>query len=349
MRRGLTLVELLTGLAVALTVLTAALGLLHQMGLVRRRQEAQEQLGSNAAWLLGTMGRELRQAGLGRPRSARAEPPEEPFPAPFLVGEATQVAFLADVPRPDSHFNGFSSFAASPLPALDSLSLLNELNGGCDVDLSGVACNTATSSHLFTSSPPGSGCRGATDARTCPWALGRYRDGEHLLVVSGSGRWVERRLDSPMEGVELLPLPPRRVLRLTSNIPIDLKEPGPNRAWVSTLDRVFYRLDDGRLQRKQCWGSVGSPIVLTGPGGLAEPCDPAGPDSGTDWETLAQGLAADALDVTYLDAAGNELTRPLPPEALPRVRRVQVRLRLEQSVAGEALTHEDTLTVAPRP
>jgi hypothetical protein len=343
--RGLTLVELITGLAVALAVLTAALGLLHQMGQVRRRQEVQEQLGSNAGWLLGTMGRELRQAGLGRPRSSRAEGTRELFPATFLIAEDTQVAFVADLPRPDSAFNGFSAFASAPFPTSTSLALMNELNGGCNVGSPLLACNSNDDSLLF--SDPGVGCSiGVPGARTCPWALGRYRDNEHLLVVGGSGRWVERQLGAPMQGGVGL----GRALRITTSLPTGLMEGGPSRAWVSTPDRVFYRLTPTgatrELQRMQCWGSVGSPATLAD---FRTGCDPGSAATGTGWETLATGLTPGALDFTYLDASGAALARPVPDEALPRVRRVVVRLTLEQSIAGTPQTHTDIITVLPRP
>ncbi len=347
--RGLTLIELMVGLAVALAVLTTALGLLHQMAQVRRRQEAQEQLGSTAGWLLGTMGRELRQAGLGRPKGTRAEGSGELFPSAFLIAEATQVAFVADLPRPDSAFNGFSTFAAEPLPSSDSLSLLNELNGGCDVGALLPFCDTGQTSLLFKGS--GDNCVAAPGtSRTCPWGLGRYRDDEYLLVVNGAGRWVERRLASPRFHTVGLGL--GQALHTTTSTPLShLEEGGVSRAWVSTPDRVFYRLTGtGELQRMQCWGSVGTPATLSGSGSLTEDCDPATPGGGTGWETLARGLTAPgALEFTYLDAAGNVLTPPVAAALLPRVRRVQVTLRMEQSVAGAVLTHEDTLTVAPRP
>jgi type II secretory pathway pseudopilin PulG len=346
--RGLTLIELMAGLAVALAVLTAALGLLHQMAQVRRRQEAREQLGSTAGWLLGTLGRELRQAGLGRPKSTRAEGTHELFPPTFLIAEATRVAFVADLPRPDSSFNGFSTFSADPLPTLDSLSLLNELNGGCDVGAALAFCDSSETSHLFKGS--GDNCVTApATSRTCPWGLGRYRDDEYLLVVSGAGRWVERQLASPKHhgvGIGV-----GQALHITTNMPAGLvDEAGVSRAWVSTPDRVFYRLTaGGELQRMQCWGSVGATATLSGAGSLTDDCDPANPATGTGWETLARNLAPNALQLTYRDAAGNVLTPPVAAALLPRVRRVEVTLRLQQSVAGATLDHVDTLTVAPRP
>jgi prepilin-type N-terminal cleavage/methylation domain-containing protein len=338
-QRGFTLIEVIVASGVGVIILLAVMGyLLH-----RSRTDHQEaQLGrlkQDASLVLGLLGRELRQAGLGRPTRARREGEGELFPGPLVLADETEMAFIADLPRPESSLNGLSTFAANqripPLPDR-GVALLNELNGGCDVDGSALsACRTDESSLLLA--PPGVDCRAAPKAApTCPWGLNKYQPGEWLVLVDGAGRWVERRIASSLFGSAA----GRLALVLEERLPMDFFDV-PNHGWVASLDRVFYRLEGDTIERKQCWGAAGSPATV---GGLSRPCS-ASREEGTSWEPLLRtAVPRKGLVFRYFDAQGLELRfLPLSIQDLRRVRRVEVTLRLSAPTSREPVTY-DTFT-----
>lgn len=341
-RRGFTLIEVLVASGVGVIILMAVIGaLLHRA----RRDQEEAQLGrlkQDASLVLGQLGRELRQAGLGRPTRARREGGEELFPGPLIAADRTTLAFVADLPRPDSSFNGVSAFVsnqgAPPLPDR-GVALLNELNGGCDVDGSApVACRTDEASLLLA--PSGEDCRTSPDsAPTCPWGLKKYRPGEWLVLVDGAGRWVERQVASTL----FANAAGRVALVLTERLPLDFFNV-PNRGWVASLDRVFYRLVDGTVERKQCWSGVGSPVTV---GDLSSPCRSS--MDGTPWEPLLRTATPQGFTFRYFDAQDVELQPlPLSPQDLRRVRRVEVRLRLASLTSRAPVTYDTFSSVALR-
>lgn len=336
--RGFTLVELLVAGGVGLVILTAAVGYLLHRSRMDQREAQLARLKRDASLLLGPWERELRQAGLGRPTRARLDGSQELLPGPLLAAGDTSLTFVADLPRPDTNFNGLSAFAANQtVPALpyNSVALLNELNGGCDVDASSpTACRTDASSLVLAG--PGQDCAAAlTAAPTCPWGLHKYRAGEWLLFVDGRGQWTQRQVHSDfVRGVG-----GRGALALDAALPAGFFDGAPNRGWATSLDRVHYRLTGSTVERKQCWNAYPSPAVLPA---VAQPC-PLSMD-GTDWEPLLSTVPANGLHFRYLDASGAALT-PLPLSAadLRRVRRVEVTLHLEAPAPGGPVTY-DTLT-----
>jgi prepilin-type N-terminal cleavage/methylation domain-containing protein len=341
-RRGFTLIEVLVASAVGLIILTGMMGYLVQRSR-RDQQEAQlAQLKQDASLLLGQLGRELRQAGLGRPTRARREGEGEIFPGPLLAASETSLAFAVDLPRPDASLNGLSAFAANqavpPMPDR-SVALLNELNGGCDVDSSSPsACRTDVASLLLM--PSGVDCLSSPgSAPTCPWGLKKYRPGEWLLLVDGVGRWVERRVSSSLYASSAS----RVALQLNEPLPGDFFDV-PNRGWVASVDRVFYRLREGTVERKQCWNMVGSPVTVSS---LSRPCS-SGVD-GTPWEPLLRTAEARGFTFRYFDVRGFEIARfPLSDEELRRVRRVEVQLRLRAPAPGEPVTYGTASSFALR-
>jgi prepilin-type N-terminal cleavage/methylation domain-containing protein len=341
-RRGFTLVEVLVASAVGLIILTGMMGYLVQR-LRRDQQEAQlARLKQDATLVLGQLGRELRQAGLGRPTRARGEGEGEIFPGPLIAADQTSLAFVADLPRPDASLNGLSSFAANqavpPMPDR-SVALLNELNGGCDVDGSSPSpCRTDVASLLLT--PSGVDClRSPGSAPTCPWGLKKYRPGEWLVLVDGMGRWVERQVSSSLYASA----GSRIALQLNERLPGDFFAM-PNRGWVASMDQVLYRLQSGAVERKQCWSTVGYSATASS---LSRPCSSA--VDGTQWEPLLRTAGTQGFTFRYFDVQGVELTRlPLSDADLRRVRRVEVRLSLSAPGPGEPVTYDTFTSVALR-
>ncbi|HZI06359.1 MAG TPA: prepilin-type N-terminal cleavage/methylation domain-containing protein, partial [Archangium sp.] len=233
--RGFTLIELLVGSAVALTVLAVAFAAFVRTTAMHRRQVELAEMKRGAALVLGQLGAELRQAGLGRPRHARAEGNGALFPPTFLIAQENQLAFLTDLPRRDSNFNGYSQLADDQSTALptNGIALLNELNGGCDISSATNHCSSSEESLLF---PPGAvdDCASSAASPTCPWGLNRYQGNEFLIVANTKGNWVERQLQSSLHAEVS---GGRRTLVLEDSLPPDLLS-GANRGFVSTPDRV---------------------------------------------------------------------------------------------------------------
>jgi hypothetical protein len=118
----------------------------------------------------------------------------------------------------------------------------------------------------------------------------------------------------------------------------------PNRGWVASVDQVFYRLQNGAVERKQCWSAAGYSVTART---LARPC--SSPADGTEWEPLARTAGAEGFTFRYFDAQGFELTRlPLSDSDLRRVRRVEVRLSLSAPAPGEPVTYDTFTSVALR-
>ncbi|HEX8819076.1 MAG TPA: hypothetical protein VF794_04055, partial [Archangium sp.] len=293
--RGFTLIELLMTSVVAIIMLSAALALFVRGVTQQQEQRRMSEMKRSAALVMGQLTTELRQAGLGRPRGQRVGTGSglgNVFPASILVAEAHRIGFLTDLPRPDSTFNGFSQIAgdqAIPRPE-KGLALLNESNGSCDVVEGTGFCTTDTASQLFdysTTSAATNCANNPEEARTCPWALNRYKTSEFIIVADSMGRWVERQISPSSLYMNVAdPGPPagiRYVLQLTDVVPEELVSSGANQGYISTPDRVFFQLNNGWWERKQCWGSVGlgSPTLS-----LHTPCaDPTatGTATGTAW------------------------------------------------------------------
>lgn len=341
--RGFTLVEVLVAGAVGLVILASAIGYLVHRSRVDAREKQLARLKRDASLLLGQLERELRQAGLGRPTRTRLEGDQELFPGPLLAASATSLTFVADLPRPDASLNGLSSFAANqatpPLPT-GGVALLNELNGGCDVDTSGFSsCRTDESSLLLPA--PGPDCAGTPgSAPSCPWGLRKYRPREWLVLVDGRGRWTQRRVhDDLFRGSG-----GRYALVLDSSLPADFFGGTPNRGWAASLDRVHYRLSGNAVERKQCWSAFPTPAELPA---AAAPCTLA--NDGTEWEPLLSSVPASGFRLRYLDASGAVLgPLPLSAAALRRVHRVEVTLHLEAPAPDGVVTHDTFTAVTPR-
>jgi type II secretory pathway pseudopilin PulG len=342
--RGFTLIELLVGGAVALVVLAVAFAAFVRTTVMHRRQVELAEMKRSAALVLGQLGAELRQAGLGCPRHARADGAAELFPPTFLVAEEARLGFLADLPRRDSNFNGYSQLAddqTTGLPA-HGIALLNELNGGCDISNAPSHCSSSEESLLFAPDAGVDDCASDDSSPTCPWGLNRYQGQEVLIVANAKGSWVERELE-PSLLAEVSG--GRKTLVLEDGLPTDFFS-GPNRGFVSTPDRVYYGLDGGQVRRNQCWGSI-----FSSPGGPFElGCPDVFATNATGWEALTTGVAANGLRFTYWSASGTLLPVPVTDETdLRSIRRVDIELDLERPLPdGEVLRHFASLSITLR-
>jgi hypothetical protein len=359
---------------VALIIMAGALGLLIQSAKLERRQTEMAAMNRDAERVMSQLSTEVRQAGLGRPRGARfltSTTGAELFPPIVLNAKPLEFTFMADLPRPNSSFNGISYLADDQPAAASSLALLNELNGDCDVYTAALTlslppplnvtlnkCATSARSTLFPSTTPS--CSEASSASnqapSCPWGLNKYQLGEYIILTDNTGKWAELQLST----TNLVnTTSSRKTLALTgaSSLLAGMLNNAPNRAVISTPDRVFYRLVAEnpanpqtlfRLERKQCWGPLSSSGVVSFTNIRGE-CG-AGATVGTPWEVLLRGLPANGVRFTYWDGKGTDLTTDMAEtdlvkleRNLRRVRRVNIELRLRRTLSGSQLLEHSTL------
>ncbi|MGC4115430.1 MAG: hypothetical protein QM765_12670 [Myxococcales bacterium] len=199
--------------------------------------------------------------------------------------------------------------------------LLNELTGDCGSDTSS-RCNTEQMS--LASRPSGAGgCGASGTAPTCAWAQNRYRPNEKVIVVNGVGTWAEMTVSPMLSSMAN----GRRGLALTA-APAHLDAGQPRRGFVSTPDRVFYRLHGDAVERGQCWGPIGSPPTTT------DACV-AGTD-GSGWQVLARQVSDFRL--RYFTGRGFPLVGDLS-----KTRRVDLTFQQWRKTASDAVTHDSLL------
>jgi prepilin-type N-terminal cleavage/methylation domain-containing protein len=331
---GFTLIELLVASAVGMIVLTGAATVMTTVAQNLGQVRAQAGLRRTTAVALESLSSDLRQAGLGVPSGGRLGTPTDVFPAAILAGDATTITFLADLPRPNSNFNGIAALSDSQLPNVSALYLLDELNNNCDPLLADTPCATNTATNLFAATTPS--CGSSDTAPSCPWGLNKYQPNEYLLLVDGAGTWEEVQVGPTVAGTDLL----RRTLALaaTTGLGFPAQITG---GYATSPDRVSYQLVGTKLQRNQCWGSVGSPISVAT---LTTAC--AAGATGTGWETLATGV--NALAFSYLNAAGAALLLPLAATDLGKVTQVQVNITASSTSGGIAQSDTESVRITLR-
>jgi len=334
---GFTLLEVLIASVVGLVIVTSVMTFVLASDRAHQRRVRYAQLRRSAARVMGQLSAELRQAGHGVPVASSLESTTAAFPSRTLVSATTtSIGFIADLARPDSSLNGFSTLVDDQTTGMPgaSVALLNELNGACDVSLGSVHCETGLSTLLLPRAS--GGCHDAATHPTCPWGLNRYRANEYVLVSDRTGRWVERQVAGGVSAASAS----RRALSLNAALPSALT--GRARGgFLSSVDRVFYRDNGaGALERHQCWDTVGAPTLAslgTCVGG-----------NGTAWEELAPLDPGSTLTFSYFDETGTAVAAPVPAASLSLVARVDVALRLVRTVSGEPLVFESTLSVSLR-
>lgn len=329
--RGFTLIELMVASVVMLAVVVAATQLFASLVHSHRRDVERATLRAAAERVLTTMAHDLRLAGLGVPEGGNLATGAPFPPAVFLAAEG-QVGFVADLPRPDAAFNGYSELAGEQ-PGGAVVVLLNELSGDCGSD-TGSRCNTLNDSLAVRPAAGASGCGADAASATCPWAQRRYRAAEKVVVANGMGVWAELTVAATLSAA----LGGRRGLALTT-VPTHLGTGNlPRRGFVSTPDRVFYRLAGTSVERGQCWGAWGntpsaSDACVTG----AE---------GTGWEVLARGVSRFLLG--YRRADGTAIAIPAAGATAGATRRLSVTLETTRTAGRETFVWETTTTLATR-
>lgn len=274
--RGFTLLELSVAIALAVIVIGTATAVLATVLRDNRRARIHSTLQRDAELASQLFAQEIRQAGLGVPNGhhisedctsgtcsyvygtgANGTTSDLVFPARrILVAGGNQLGFLGDLPRPDANYNAFGPLHNRNVH-LTGIAWHTENNGTC---MPPDACTTSSTSQFF----PGAAACNVGGELTCPWASRRVAPGEALQIVDGGGNWSHARVDAPLSSTT------GTATGLLLDFDID-QSPAANRrwaastpaagpagffgqGWVTTLDRVFYRVVGTDLMRRQCWG-----------------------------------------------------------------------------------------------
>lgn len=359
MRRAFTLVEVIVAGVLSAIILSTVTTIIVNTLVEGKRTRVQQEMARDAALVAQLFAQELRQAGLGVPNkqhinSAYGTVASPSFYASLLVAGDEQIGIVGDLARPDSNFNAYGPLHNRQLPTTN-IAWHTESNGNCVPDGNGVgtSCVTGDTSIFF---PGENGCDATTDFadRTCAWGLRRVLAGDHLVIVSGDGRWGHATFGNTINNVaghnafaaQLStgwvstvpgdwPDPPSPSLAVTS--PVEVAGQG----WVATLDRVFFKYDlaTRTIQRIQCtgdpdpdhtnWPPGGAAVIpgtLTytpgGTGGTATTCGP--------FEIVARHV--ESLDFDYFNAAGTDVGNPATGATKKLVRRVSYRIQFRQTV-----------------
>lgn len=323
--RGATLIELMVALSLLTVVLGIAVGLLVGSMHNNSRARVRAQLARQGEFLSTVLSQELRMAGLGVPgvngnhiADAYAGGGDTDFDTSVIVANSTEVGVIGDFPRPDAQYNTLGLLHNRPAGTSANVMWHTENNGRCAPDTTGATCSTASTSFFF---PGEVGCEGVGQAadRTCPWGMRRVNGGDRIQIVAGNHEWTHAGVANPL-AVSAVGVPTPVVSLnlsaswdaswpnvLASDAPVGITGQG----WVTTIDRVFYRLNGTNMERVQCWGdpdpdnaawpnagtnampALGN-LALTPAGGTANVCTGA--------EIVAQNV--DSVAFTYFDAAG---------------------------------------------
>jgi hypothetical protein len=382
-RRGFTLIELAVGMALGLVVVGAIVAVLAATMQQNGRQRAIGELSRDAQFASQLLVQDLRQAGLGVPTGSHIEQECDaggancvfpygtgPKPVRFaarrvIVAAPGALGIVGDLPRVDSNYNAFGPLHNRVTgPNRNTIAWHTENNGTCVPNAAGTDCDTRVAS-LFFPSAGGNSCSAANPTeRTCPWGLRRVIANERLQIVDGGGNWSHAAVASSIGASTFAA--PHDVVGLNLGLAFDLGAPSLNndvndtvwkndqsgdgpagiigQGFVTTIDRVFYRIVSGRLTRTQCSGDPDPnnanwppPTVNSIPGTLTytPPATDGAQSQATTCvlnEVVARNVVAIAF--TYFDAAGNPITSFPSEVEKNNIRRIGWKLTLRRPALG---------------
>lgn len=265
--RGATLIELMVSLALLAVVLGVAVGLVAGAIQSAARGRARGELARQGNFVNALLSNELRMAGLGVPMATGnhiADGYDGVGPTNFdsfvILAQPTVVGIVADLPRPDAQYSTFGLLNSRPTGVRNAVMWHTENNGSCAPDTVGPTCTTQTTSIFF---PGVDGCDapGDVNERLCPWGMKRARAGERLQIVDGAHRWTHAGVADPL-AMSSLSATGALALNLSTTwdsfwantTTTDLPGAVTGQGFVTTIDRLFYRLNGSNLERNQCWG-----------------------------------------------------------------------------------------------
>lgn len=373
-RRGFTLLELVIGTTMSLAIAGVAMGTLVSVQQTQKESMLKNAATRDAMYMLDMVGGDLGYAGVGVPWSFEVDFPSRNRRLRPVVRIASEqmLAFIGDLPLPNSDFNGIAQLAAIG-PGGTSIAVTSELSLCPPSAGPTFHCDTRINGLVGLPSG-GSDCSSDATSTTCPWSQGKWSRtsgsafaGQLLLLSTPTGQWAWRRVAFDGAGVPtVVTIGNVRGVALVDDFPGGISGDGALRAdaftgtgvhigasTISTLDRVFYsaeKLSGGRctstdrkcvLVRRHCWGEVldptspGFPAAGTAP--FTAALTPAGcevPDMGTAWEPVANNL--ESFKFRYFDINDVELTSPVATADLPRIASIAVEIVIARETTGDA-------------
>jgi hypothetical protein len=346
--RGATLIELMVSLTLLAVVLGVAVGLVASVIQGSARGRARGELARQGAYVSSVLGNELRMAGVGVPAStgnhiadAYAGTGATHFAGSVLVASSTAVGIAADLPRPDANYATFGRLDPRPTGSRSAIMWHNENNGSCAPDTVGDTCSTAASSLFF---PGVDGCDATADAndRVCPW------------IVDGAHRWTHAGVASPLAmtqssttGALALSLSTTWDGVWANTTSSDLPGAVSGTGFVTTIDRVFFRLNGKNFERNQCWGdpdpdSASWPGEASAalPGTLTSTPSTGTASECTGWEVLAKNV--DSVVFDYFDGTGAVTTTKRD------IARIDWAIKLRKRVNGRSVEQDVVGSVGVR-
>lgn len=366
MKRGFSLIEVIVALAIGGVLLTTVTSVLTLTLKDSRRTRTHSEIMRDAESVTHLMNTELRLAGLGVPTGAHIDPaygtsPPVSFYGALLVGGSNQIGILADLPRPDANYSAFGALHARPTGSVgvSAVAWHTENNGSCMADSNANTCVAGRDSTFFADNAAGCatvGTGAVFQDRKCPWGMGRVLPGEAIQVAAGDGRWSHAAVTGEVvkvsvDNVFAARLSPGFNAAVWPNL-TRADGPGgkPGQGFVTTLDRVFYRLAGSTIVREQCWGDPnpndadwpdaatnavsGTPAATGGGGAAASSCTGA--------EVVARNVSS--LAFSYFDASGVAVT--VAGGATKRqVRRIDYVIDFAKTIDGRPVLHQVTGSV----
>ena len=363
--RGFSLVEVAVAIACAGVILTVVVSTYSVAVRNERETEMRASMIRQGAYVAAILDKEIAQAGTGVPRGPHIVDAYDgagvtQFYAAVIVGAASQIGIVADLPRPDAQYNAFGLMHNRFGTNQHHIMWHTENNGICAPD-NVPSCTTGQTSLFF---PGEVGCNTTSAAadRTCPWGMRRVEAGERIQVVAGDGSWTHQAMDAPLSmhnhgGLFL----PRLQFDWDPVWPNDSPTAAPvgvgGVGWVASVDRVFYRLNGTNIERIQCFGDP-SPSNANFPNATATAIPastvtpaPAGSNTAASTcvgpEVVAQNVAS--LTFTYFDDTNTAMALPLATGATKSlVRRVDYVIEFSRTVLSRPVQHAVVGTIRIR-
>ena len=368
--RAFTLLELIIGTTISLAIAGVAMSMLLTTQATQRETQLKNAVTRDAMYVLDMIGADLAYAGVGVPFGNDVDGFAGRLRPVVRVGTAKTLVFTGDLPLPNADTNGMGVVVDMPPGASSALiGVVSDLSL-CAPPAGGTySCNNVTSSlaEMVSITSADTCSSSKMDARTCPWALGKWQknnnDVQNIVITAPDGRWAQRAVPFGSSGPT-----PATVNALTG---VSLKggpisrdtfaQPRLGASLISTIDRVFYSLEtlsgaactDASascvLLRRHCWGDAKDPSAagfpFAGAPAVTSAQTPTGctpPQAGTRWETVANNI--ERLTFRYFERDGSELTPPLTAAALATVAAVQAELVILRNIPGTERSLEHRMT-----
>ncbi len=362
MKRAFSLIEVIIALAIGAVLLSTVMSVLTLTLKDNRRTRVHSEIMRDAESVTHMLNSELRLTGLGVPTGANIDAgygtgAPVSFYGALLVGTATSIGVLADLPRPDANYGAFGALdsRATGIIGTSTIAWHNENNGSCMPDGLLGSCVAGRDSVFFADNAAGctaTGTGAPFNDRKCPWGMRRVLPGEAIQIAAGDGKWSTATVTGEVVKVGVLQVLSARLnpgydpTDWPNLIPGDAPGGKAGQGFVTTLDRVFYSLVGSTIVRRQCWGDPNpndsdwpdattnlvppNPQNTSGAGGASNSICTAA-------EVVARNVSA--LAFSYVDASGVAVT-VASGATKAAVRRVDYRIDFAKTVDGRPVLHQ---------